>query len=64
MGDVVTGFQLLSADLGFAAGDYDAADNNAVFLQLTGGTMSADETEKVVIGQVFVIINVSDEQTE
>lgn len=64
MGDVVTGFQLLSADLGFAAGDYDSADNNAVFLQLTGGTMPADETEKVVIGQVFVIINVSDEQTE
>ena len=64
MGDVVTGFQLLSADLEFAAGDYDSADNNAVFLQLTGGTMPADETEKVVIGQVFVIINVSDEQTE
>ena len=63
-GDVVTGFKLLSADLGFAAGDYDSADNNAVFLQLTGGTMPADETEKVVIGQVFVIINVSDEQTE
>ena len=63
-GDVVTGFKLLSADLGFAAGNYDSADNNAVFLQLIGGTMPADETEKVVIGQVFVIINVSDEQTE
>ena len=62
--DVITGFKLLSADLGFAAGNYDSADNNAVFLQLTGGTMPADETEKVVIGQIFVIINVSDEQTE
>ena len=63
-GDVITSFKLLSADLGFAAGDYEAADNNAVFLQITGGTMPADETEKVVIGEVFVIINVSDEQTE
>jgi len=63
-GDVVTGFQLLSADLDFAAGDYERADNNAVFLQLTGGEMPVDETEKVVIGEVFVTINVSDEQTE
>ena len=63
-GDVVTGFQLLSAHLDFAAGDYERADNNAVFLQLTGGEMPVDETEKVVIGEVFVTINVSDEQTE
>ena len=63
-GDVVTGFQLLSADLDFAAGDYEKADNNAVFLQLTGGEMPVDETEKVVIGEVFVTINVSDEQTQ
>lgn len=63
-GDVVTGFQLLSADLDFAAGDYEMADNNVVFLQLTGGEMPVDETEKVVIGEVFVTINVSDEQTQ
>lgn len=62
-GDVVTGFTLLSADLEFAAGNYEAADNNAVFLQIIGGAIPADMTDQRVIGHITVTVAVSAEQT-
>lgn len=61
--DAVTGFKLLSADLGFAAGNYDSADNDAVFLQITGGVIPADVTDQRVIGHITVTVAVSAEQT-
>lgn len=62
-GDVVTGFTLLSADLGSAAGDYELADSNAVFLQITGGSIPAELTDQMVIGHITVTVEVSAEQT-